>query len=87
MLKKFLLFITSFLLLFLILQIASGMIITTLSPVSTGDAWSQSALLPQETVVSGSILTSVLTLFIALISAASAYFIQKKLFHKTDIVR
>lgn len=87
--KKFLLFMISFTLVFLILQTASGMIITTIYPVSVGDAWSQSASLPQETMVSGSILTSVITLFIVLISAAAAYFVQKifpqyKLIHSSS---
>ena len=86
LLKKFLLFIISFTLLFLILQTASGMIITTMYPANMGDAWNQSALLPQETMVSGSIFTPVITLFTALISAAAAYLIQKKSFPNTDSV-
>ena len=86
-LKNFLLFIISFVLLFVILQTASGMIITALSPAAVGDAWSQSAVLPQETTVSGSIFTPVLTLLTGLIAAAAAYFIQKKSFRETNDVR
>lgn len=82
--KKFLLFMISFALLFLVLQTASGMVITTMYPAGTGDAWSQSALLPQETMVSGSILTPVITLFTGLIAAAAAYFIQKKSFRSIN---
>lgn len=87
MLKKFVLFITSFLLLFLILQIGSGMIVTTLYSPDMGDAWSQSAALPQETVVSGSIVTPLVTLLTGLVSAAAAYFIQSKIKLHSDAVK
>lgn len=85
--KKFVLFIVSFASLFLLLQIGSGMIVTSLYTPNLEGAWNTSAMLPQETAVQSSYLTFILTLSIGLLSAASAYFIQKKTFNPTGNTR
>lgn len=76
--KKYFIFAISFVLLFLIFQVLSGMLVTLIDTPNIEEAWNMSGSLPQEVVITGNDSSFLLTLFIALLSAAIAYFISKK---------
>jgi len=78
-LKKYLIFVISFLLLFSIFQVLFGVFLTSMYTPDIEDAWNMSGSLSQEVVIKNSHSPFLLTLFIAFLSATIAYFIPKKL--------
>lgn len=54
------------------------MLVTLIDTPNIEEAWNMSGSLPQEVVITGNDSSFLLTLFIALLSAAIAYFISKK---------
>jgi fructose-specific phosphotransferase system IIC component len=77
-LKKYLIFGISFVLLFLIFQVLSGMLLTLMYTPHIEEAWNRSESLSNEVVITGNDSSFLFTLFMALISATIAYFITKK---------
>lgn len=77
--KKSIIFAISFILLFSLFQVLYGMFLTFKYTPDTAEAWNLSANLPQEIIIKSSHSTSFLTLFFVFISAAIAYFIQKRI--------
>lgn len=76
--KKYLIFAISFILLFLLFQILSGLFLTIAYTPDIEEAWNMSADAPQKVVIKGSRSPFLITLFIAFLSASIAYFIPKK---------
>ncbi|MGP4071069.1 hypothetical protein ACTWQB_00770 [Piscibacillus sp. B03] len=76
--KSFFVFAISFLLLFLIIQVISGMFLTLTYAPDISEAWEASAALSNETVINRGYDHSLLTLLIAFISASLAYLISYK---------
>lgn len=77
--KKYAIFAISFILLFTLFQVLSGMLLTFTYTPDIEEAWNMSANLPQETMIKSSHNPFLLTLFIAFLSASIAYFIPKKI--------
>lgn len=83
--KKYVIFAVSFVLLFSLLQMLSGMVLTYTYTPEIEKAWELSATLPQETVIKGSQHSFLLTFVIAFLSATIAYVIPKKVSNKSNI--
>ena len=83
--KKYIAFIVSFILLFLILQVMSGMLLTLTYTPDIAEAWNVSAKLSQETVIKGSHHPFLLIFISAILSASFAYFISKKVSSKEAV--
>jgi len=77
--KKYNIFAISFILLFLLFQVLSGMLLTFTYTPDVDDAWNMSANLSQEVIIKSSQSSFLLLLFIAFLSATIAYFISKKM--------
>ncbi|MFD2043078.1 hypothetical protein ACFSTA_02010 [Ornithinibacillus salinisoli] len=77
--KKYIIFAISFILLFSLFEILSGMLLTTMYTPDITEAWNTSANLSQEVVIKGGTSNFLLTLFFAFLSATIAYFIPKKI--------
>ncbi|GAB3053746.1 hypothetical protein [Virgibacillus ainsalahensis] len=77
--KKYIIFAISFILLFSLFQVLSGMFLTLTYTPDISEAWNRSADLSQEVVIKGSGSSFLLTLSIAFLSATIAYFIPKKI--------
>ena len=75
--KKYLVFIVSFIIMYTVFQILSGMFLTWIYTPDMGSAWFMSANLSQETVITGSNSLG-LSLLTAVLSASVAYFILLK---------
>lgn len=76
--KKYITFIVSFILLFLILQVMSGMLLTLTYTPDIAEAWNVTAQLSQETVIKSHHNSFLLMFLSAILSASFAYFISKK---------
>jgi quinol-cytochrome oxidoreductase complex cytochrome b subunit len=76
--KRFIIFSISFILLFSLFQILSGMLLTLMYTPDMEEAWNFSGNLSQEVVIQSSHSPFSLTLFIAFLAASIAYFIPKK---------
>ncbi|WP_010531420.1 hypothetical protein [Lentibacillus jeotgali] len=76
--KKFIIFALSFIVLFVLFQILSGLILTYVYTPDIEEAWNLSAALSRETEINSSSSSFLITFFIALLSATIAYFIPKK---------
>lgn len=74
--KKYMIFAISFILLFSLCQILSGMILTFAYTPDIEEAWNSSASLSQETVIKGSVSPFWPMLLLAFLSASIAYFIS-----------
>lgn len=74
-LKKYFLFAISFLIMFSILQILSGVLLTATYIPDTTTLWNQSAQLTDEVVIYGTFNPFLITLLTAFLSATIAYFI------------
>lgn len=87
MVKKYIIFAVSFILLFSVFfglsQILAGMFLTSIYTPDVGEAWSMSANLPQEIIIQSSQNPFILTLIVAFLSATIAYFIPRKFLSKT----
>ncbi|HLR68231.1 hypothetical protein [Virgibacillus alimentarius] len=77
--KRYFIFAISFILLFLLFQVLSGMLLTFTYTPDVDDAWNMSANLSQEVIIKSSQSSFLLLLFIAFLSATIAYFISKKM--------
>lgn len=77
--KKYIIFATSFILLFSILQILSGVLLTLMYTPNIQEAWNMGGVLSQEVIISSSHSPFLTSLLIAFLSATIAYFIPKKL--------
>ncbi|PAV28647.1 hypothetical protein CIL05_15245 [Virgibacillus profundi] len=77
--KKYIIFAVSFIFIFSLFQILSGIILTYTYTPDITEAWNMSANLSQETVMISNHNSFLLTLLIAFLSATAAYFIPKKL--------
>lgn len=84
--KKYIIFAISFILLFSLFQVLSGMILTFMYTPDITEAWNTSANLPQEVDI-GSNSNFLLTLFIAFLSATIAYFIPKKITKSSNSIK
>lgn len=78
--KKYIIFAISFILLFVLFQILSGLVLTYAYTPDIEEAWKMSADAPQETIIRSSGSSFLLTLLIAFVAATIAYFIPKKLY-------
>lgn len=76
--KKYLIFAVSFMLLFLVLQVLSGMLLTFTYTPDVEEAWKASTNLSQEVMIKSSHSPLLLTTVIAFLSASIAYFISGK---------
>lgn len=76
--KKFIVFVVSFILLFLFFQVMVGMFLTFTYTPDLAEAWNMSANLSQEVVIKSSQRPFLLTLAVAVFSLSIAYFISKK---------
>ncbi|MFD1361302.1 hypothetical protein [Lentibacillus salinarum] len=77
--KKYMMFAISFIVLFLLFQVLSGLFLTLLYTPDIQEAWNSSASLSQETVIKSSRSPFLLTFILAFLSATIAYFIPKKM--------
>ncbi|WP_017185770.1 hypothetical protein [Alkalibacillus haloalkaliphilus] len=75
--KKFFLFGVSFVVIFAVFQMLSGMILTWMYTPNVSEAWSMSGSFPQETVIVGNF--SLVSLGIILASTVIAYIISSKI--------
>lgn len=73
--KRFILFLGSFLLLFVVFQQLSGVVLTSLYLPDIEEAWEMSAGLPSEVTMVGS--SSVPTIIGAVLAATIAYFVPE----------
>ncbi|KKE80114.1 hypothetical protein NSA56_18300 [Oceanobacillus caeni] len=80
--KKYIIFVVSFLLVFSLIQVLSGILLTYTYTPDMMEAWNLSPNLTQEVVIKGSHPSLLLTLLIGLISVTIAYFISKKYINK-----
>ncbi|WP_087973479.1 hypothetical protein [Oceanobacillus rekensis] len=80
--KKYIIFAISFLLLFSLLQVISGLLLTFMYTPDITEAWNTSANLSQEVVIKSGNNHYLLTLVFAFISATIAYFIPNKIVKK-----
>ena len=78
-LKKYIIFAISFILLFSIFQVLSGMFLTLMYTPNVEEAWNMSGSLSKEVVITSSYSSFLPTLLIAFLSATIAYFIPKKI--------
>ncbi|WP_339226390.1 hypothetical protein NSQ77_12735 [Oceanobacillus sp. FSL K6-2867] len=76
--KKYITFVVSFLLAYTLLQILSGMLLTFTYTPDIAEAWNQSGMLAQETIISSGQPSILLSLIISLFAASVAYFIVNK---------
>lgn len=81
--KKYMIFAISFIFLFSLFQVLSGMLLTYLYTPSVEEALDSGANLPQEVVMNSSHNSFLLTLLIAFLSATIAYLIPSKIPNKT----
>jgi ABC-type Fe3+ transport system permease subunit len=77
--KKYIIFIVSFLVAFLMLQVLIGMFLTFVYTPDIKEAWSLSANLPQETVIVGGKSQFLLSILYAFIASSIAYIISNKI--------
>ncbi|KMY31849.1 hypothetical protein ACZ11_06575 [Lysinibacillus xylanilyticus] len=77
--KKYIIFAISFILLFSIFQVLSGMFLTLMYTPNVEEAWNMSGSLSKEVVITSSYSSFLPTLLIAFLSATIAYFIPKKI--------
>ncbi|UJL46493.1 hypothetical protein KFZ58_00455 [Virgibacillus sp. NKC19-16] len=75
--KRFIIFIVSFVVIFFFIQLASGVVLTTFYTPDLSEAWNMSGNLPQEVALGKSSYFP--TLLIAVVAAALAYLIPKML--------
>jgi len=80
--KKYIIFVVSFLLVFSLIQVLSGILLTYTYTPDMMEAWNLSPDLAQEVVIKGSHPSLLFTLLIGLISVTIAYFISKKYINK-----
>lgn len=80
--KRYFIFAISFILLFTLFQVLSGVLLTFAYTPDIEGAWNMSANLPQETVIKSSHSSFLVTLLVAFISATIAYYIPKKVTNK-----
>ncbi|GEL78456.1 hypothetical protein [Tenuibacillus multivorans] len=85
--KKYFLFAISFILLFSLFQVLSGMFLTYSYTPDIEEAWNYSANLSQEVVIKGSYAPFLLTLLFAFLSATIAYFISKKIMSTKNSIK
>lgn len=78
--KKYIIFTISFVVLFSLFEVVSGMFLTFFYTPNVEAVWELSAQLPQEVVLNASGRPFLLTLLFALLSATIAYFILKGFF-------
>lgn len=83
--KKYVVFAISFILLFSLFQVLSGMLLTITYTPDIAEAWNLSANLSEETIIKSSNSPFLLTLFIAFLSATIAYFIPIKVTKNNSI--
>ncbi|MFD2629473.1 hypothetical protein [Oceanobacillus kapialis] len=75
--KKYLLFLFSFILLFLLFQVVTGLILTFAYTPDIEGAWNRSAILPKETSIVTDQVSFLVPLVPAFLAASIAYFIPK----------
>ncbi|MUK90616.1 hypothetical protein GMD78_19855 [Ornithinibacillus sp. L9] len=75
--KKYIIFIISFLILFSLFQVLSGLFLTYVYTPDIAEAWGMGANLSQEVAIKSSQSPFLFTLFLALLSATIAYFIPE----------
>lgn len=80
--KRYFIFSISFILLFTLFQVLSGVFLTFAYTPDIEEAWNSSANLPQEVVIKSGHSPFLLTLLVAFISATIAYYIPKKVTNK-----
>ncbi|WP_188205532.1 hypothetical protein [Alkalibacillus aidingensis] len=73
--KRFLIYLASFIVLFLAFQWGAGLILTATYSLDLSEAWEASANAPREVTITGGAVD--MTLAIALVAAAISYFIPK----------
>ncbi|WP_243388014.1 hypothetical protein [Bacillus kexueae] len=73
--KRFLVFFGSFIVIFSLFQVLSGMFLTTVYTPDISKAWDSASHLSNEVVIGGNPVWP--TFFIALFSAVCAYFLSK----------
>ncbi|SFD68083.1 hypothetical protein SAMN05216238_103127 [Lentibacillus persicus] len=76
--KKYIIFATAFILLFVLFQVLSGLVLTYVYTPDIEAAWVKSAGAPQETVIRSSGGPYLLTFLMAFAAATVAYFIVPK---------
>ncbi len=77
--KRYITFIVSFILLFLLFQVMSGMLLTLAYTPDVEEAWNATANLAQVTVIKSSYHPFLLMFLPAILSASLAYFISNKI--------
>ncbi|WP_026907388.1 hypothetical protein [Paucisalibacillus globulus] len=82
--KKYSIFAISFIVLFSIFQVLSGVLLTFIYTPSIEDAWNMSSSLPKEVIISSNHSPFLVQLLIAFLSATIAYFIPKKFRSKNN---
>lgn len=75
--KNFIVFLGSFIFLFVLFQMMSGFILTSMYQPDVDEAWSMSAGLSSEVTLVGS--TTIPTIIVAILAAVIAYFVPKGL--------
>ncbi|MEC5425756.1 hypothetical protein QGM71_20005 [Virgibacillus sp. C22-A2] len=85
--KKYSIFAISFILLFSIFQVLSGMLLTFMYTPDITEAWNANGNLSQEVVIKSSNSHFLITLFFAFLSATIAYFIPKKFIRNKNSIK
>ncbi|SFA95490.1 hypothetical protein SAMN04488072_104126 [Lentibacillus halodurans] len=82
--KNYIIFTTSFILLFSLFQILSGLFLTFTYTPGIEEAWNMSAGLPEEAVIISGGSSFLRTLIFGFLAATIAYFIPKKMTKNTN---
>lgn len=77
--KKYIVFAISFILLFSLFQVISGIILTSIYTPDVTEAWNLTANLSQEVVIKGNHSFFGLIFLVAFLTASIAYFISNKI--------
>lgn len=77
--KKYITFAVSFILLFTLFQVLSGILLTLTYTPNMEEAWNMNAILTHETIIKSSHNPILLTFITAFLSASIAYFISEKI--------
>lgn len=85
--KKFIIFSVSFIALFSILQVLSGIFLTAVYTPDMDEAWEMSANLPQGVILRSGGSPFLSALLLAFISASVAYFISERISKRTKNFR
>lgn len=83
--KKYIVFVFSLILLFSLFQVLSGILLTMTYKPDIESAWNLTPHLTQETVIKGISQPSLVMLLIIIFSASLAYYISNKIFNRKRI--